>query len=63
MSRVLRRCTNLGLMLSGGVDSTYLAATAVGMGFNDMHALTASFEPECGAVCGYSPGLLSYTIL
>jgi asparagine synthase (glutamine-hydrolysing) len=48
MERVLREGPRLGLLLSGGVDSSYLAATAVGMGVKDVHALTASFEPESG---------------
>jgi asparagine synthase (glutamine-hydrolysing) len=38
----------LGVLLSGGIDSTYLSATSVGLGRGDMVALTAAFEPEHG---------------
>lgn len=48
---VARRCFRSapsGIFLSGGVDSTYLSATAVALGAPLSHAFTAAFEPIYG---------------
>lgn len=38
----------MGIFLSGGVDSTYVAATAVALGVPPQVAITAEFEPRYG---------------
>jgi asparagine synthase (glutamine-hydrolysing) len=47
LARHLRPGTEHGIFLSGGVDSTYLAATSVAMGVNPV-AFTSAFETRHG---------------
>jgi asparagine synthase (glutamine-hydrolysing) len=48
VARALPNEDVLGVLLSGGVDSTYLAVTSTALGRHDAVALTAAFEPELG---------------
>jgi asparagine synthase (glutamine-hydrolysing) len=47
VARTVADHQEVGLLLSGGVDSTYLASTAVGMG-STVRAFTGAFTPDYG---------------
>ncbi len=48
ISRCLSPDAAQGILLSGGVDSTYLAATAKSMTSSELQAFTSAFDPQYG---------------